>query len=105
LLPVPHPLTKEDLFGTDDRWIGKLQELFWDALLAKGWSPPDSLAEIVKAEIEDDVIQPDKWLFTPDGLQVSFSAYEGGCYACNPGPVTVPWPKLKSLLSSNAIVP
>jgi uncharacterized protein len=105
LLPDPHPLTEKDLFGTDGRWVGKLQQLFWDALRAKGWSPPENQVESVKAQIADAVIRPDHWLFTVEGLQVSFSAYEGGCYVCNPGPVTVPWTGLKPLLSSNAVLP
>jgi len=105
LHPNPRALTEEDLFGKGDRWAQELQKLFWDALLAKGWSPPENVAERVKHDIEDEVILPYKWLFTTEGVQVSFSAYEGGCYACNPGTVTVPWVGLKPLLSSSAIVP
>jgi len=105
LQPVPHPLTEEDLFGTDGVWKEKLKAMFWDALRLKGWKPSELQAESVKAEIEADVIEPEKWLFTEEGLEVSFNAYEGGCYACNPGPVTVPWAKLKPLLLSPTLAP
>jgi len=105
LRPALRQLTAEDLFGSDIRWKRHLQELFWEVLLSKGWAPPDYAAESVKAQIEDEVSQPDKWLFTGEGLQVSFSAYEGGCYACNPGPVEVSWTALKPLLASTNIAP
>lgn len=104
LFPNVRPLKAEDLFGTDKDWAKKLQDVFWAALLANGWSPPENQAESVKTEIGSEVIRPDKWLITKEGLQVSFSAYEGGCYACNPGPVTASWTALKPLLSSTAIM-
>jgi uncharacterized protein len=105
LYPGLRALTPEDLFGKDGRWAQKIQEIFWNALVAKGWSPPEDQSESVKHEIEDEVIRPDKWLLTKEGLQVSFSAYEGGCYVCNPGTVEVPWARLQPLLSPSAIVP
>jgi uncharacterized protein len=102
LLPNLRPLTEHDVFGADDRWVVKLQGLFWDALVKAGWSPPD---ESAKREIQDDVIRSRYWLFTTEGLNVSFSSYAGACYACTPQPVTVPWAALKPLLSPSAVVP
>lgn len=103
LFPNVRPLTAADLFGTDKHWAQTVQDVFWHALLANGWSPPDNQADSIKDQIVGEVIRPDKWLITKDGLQVSFSAYEGGCYACNPGPVTASWADLKPVLSSTAI--
>lgn len=102
LFPNLRPVTAADLFGGDKQWAKKVQDVFWSAL-AKDWSPPESQAESIKTQIRDEVIRPDKWLITKDGLQVSFSAYEGGCYACNPGPVTASWAELKPVLSSSAV--
>jgi uncharacterized protein len=93
-------LGPNDVFA--DGWETKLQQLFWKALLAKGWTPQDGSVE---DEIKADVVEPSRWVFTQDGLSVSFSAYEGGCYACNPGTTTVPWDDLKPLLAPGSVVP
>jgi uncharacterized protein len=93
-------LIPADVFASP--WQPKLQQLFWNALLAKGWQPPRDSA---KDEVLAVVINPRQWSFTNDGLSVSFSAYEGGCYACNPGTTTVHWTELKPLLSSGSLVP
>jgi hypothetical protein len=100
LLPVPHNLVPNDLFGPGDNWNPKLQNFFWDALKQQGWTPQDDEA---KTGILSAVIQPDRWLITNKGIEVAFSAYEGGCYACTPGPVTVSWDKIQTLLSQKSI--
>jgi hypothetical protein len=105
LLPTPQPLTEQDVFGPADLWIEKLQKLFWDALSSTGWRPPESQAESVKQNIGRYVIRPDSWLFTTDGLKVSFIESIGGCFACNPRPVTLSWAQVRPLLSGNAVVP
>lgn len=105
LSPHPRALSAQDVFGPSQGWVRPLQERFWAALMKSGWRPPDNQPEDIKSQLEEDFIQPNRWLFTPDGLRVSFSAYEGGCYACTPQPVTVPWSDLKPLLSKTAIVP
>jgi uncharacterized protein len=105
IVPDTRDLTAEDIFGQDKHWVEKVQDIFWNALLKKGWEVPENQADSVKGEIMSEVIQSNKWLFTKEGIQVSFSAYEGGCYACNPGPVTAPWTELQLLLPSASIVP
>jgi hypothetical protein len=69
-------------------------------LTAKGWTPPNDEG---KSEIDADVIEPSEWLFTLDGISESFSSYEGGCYACNPGTITVSWKDLKPLLAHGSV--
>jgi hypothetical protein len=86
-------------------WIKPLQQMFWSALAASGWTPPVSDAANISAQIDQDVLRPEKWFFTNDGLQTSFDSYEGGCYPCNPGYPTIPWTKLKTILRENAPVP
>jgi uncharacterized protein len=81
LLPKSRALTTDDVFGANDRWTTRLQKLFWDALAKAGWTP---VGDPTPSDIEDDFVQPGSWLFTKEGLNVSFSAYEGGCYACIP---------------------
>jgi uncharacterized protein len=93
-------LIPADVFASG--WQPKLQQLFWNALLAKGWKPPSDSA---KDDVLNVVISLKQWSFTDDGLNVSFSAYEGGCYACNPGTTAVRWTELKPLLNSGSLVP
>ena len=104
LAPKSRPLMAEDMFEQVEDWKEKLKKSFWEDLTRTGWSPPDKQSYI-KQQLENDAVQPDRWFFTRDGLQVSFDSYEGGCYACTPQPVTLPWSELKPLLSKNAIAP
>lgn len=98
-------LTAEDLFGSGGAWISALKNHFWAALTKAGWNPPKNNQTEVKKELESVFVQTDRWLFTKDGLQVAFAAYEGGCYACTPQPATVPWSDLRPLLRKGAIAP
>jgi|GEM_PF-1987350 len=102
LEPSLRKFVPADLFGTTDGWIPKLQSLFWDALSAQGWKPGK---EEDKTEILKIVISVDRWVFTEKGMTVSFNAYEGGCFACTPQPVTVSWEDLKPMISESFIPP
>ncbi len=105
LSPTQRPLKAEDLFGADAEWRPKRQKLFWDTLAATGWRPPDGLQESIRQQMDERFIDPASWTLTQDGIQISFGSYEGGCYACTPQPVTVPWRALKPLLSTDAVAP
>ncbi len=104
LTPSLRSLTARDLFAPGEGWRSALKERFWNALTQTGWRPPDN-QPLVKQELESAVTQPGRWLFTKEGLQVAFVSYEGGCYACTPQPVTLPWSELKPLLSKTAVAP
>ncbi|MDD1622518.1 MAG: lysozyme inhibitor LprI family protein [Methylococcaceae bacterium] len=103
--PEQRTLKAEDVFAVDEGWKDKLQSLFWEALANQGWMAPENQKEKVESEIKNIVIRPERWLFTDQGLQVTFNAYEGGCYACTPEPVTVGWPKLNPLLRQDSVLP
>jgi hypothetical protein len=103
--PEQRTLKAEDVFIEDVQWQAKLQSLFWEALTDQGWITPENQRQEVESEIKNVVIRPERWLFTDQGLQVNFNAYEGGCYICTPRPVTVSWPKLKPMLRPNSILP
>ena len=105
LQPTLRPLTAPDVFGSQHDWQKRLGELLWSALAQSGWAPPLDQAAAIERNLKIDVSRPGYWLFTPDGLSVNFSAYEGGCYPCTPPAVTLPWAKLRPLLSPNAPVP
>jgi uncharacterized protein len=102
----PTPLSESDLFGPGTAWVKPLKERLWRKLLESGWRPPENQSEDdIKSQLEDDFMNPDEWFFTTEGLRISFTAYEGGCYACTPQPITVSWADLKPLLSAHSIVP
>jgi uncharacterized protein len=103
--PVLRALTAQDVFGPGSGWVRGLQVLFWDALRKAGWQPPGNQEAGVKGEIESEVVQPEHWFFTAEGLEVAFSAYDGGCYVCTPQPVTVTWAALAPLLARDSVVP
>ena len=95
--------TGQDVFrGSETDWTAPLQALFWKAILAQGWKPsmPD-----IEEQLKDTITQPNRWMFTQDGLHFDFDAYEGGCYVCNPKPVTLSWNSLRPLLAAKAVVP
>jgi uncharacterized protein len=103
--PEQRTLKAEDIFIEDVEWRPQLQSLFWEALAAQGWITPEDQKQEVETEIKNIVIRPERWLFTDQGLSIYFRAYEGGCYACTPGPVTVAWSKLKPLLRQGSVLP
>ena len=80
LSPNLRSLTAEDIFGPERAWTPILKERLWTALTRMGWSPPESQTDI-KSRLEDKFIRPERWLFTKTGLQIAFSAYEGGSQA------------------------
>ena len=102
LLLCLHQLTGQDVFRSDEDQIVGLRRLFQNALKKQGWVPRDGQDDI---EILEIVQRYDKWSFSTEGLTVSFNSYDGGCYACTPQPLTVPWSELRPLLADDAVVP
>ena len=98
LAPVARKMTADDLFAAKAPWKTKLPALFGTVYSQDpdASQAPPSIKEAIEAAAPDSY----RWLLTPEGLQISFAAYEGGCYACNPGPLTVPWSSLKPMLAS-----
>ena len=98
LAPTMRKMTAGDLFAAGAPWKSRLPVLFWDVYTRDPQADKElaSLREAIKASAAN----PDRWLLTPTGLQISFDAGEAGCYACNPGPLTVPWATLKPMLAS-----
>ncbi len=92
-------LVPSDVFATG--WKEKLQRLFLNALLETGWKPRD---DEEKRSVLDTVTEPKKWVFTHDGLSVSFGAYDSGCYACNPRTTTIRWINLMPLLTAGSLL-
>jgi uncharacterized protein YecT (DUF1311 family) len=98
LVPALRKMTATDLFAANAPWKTRLPTLFWNAYI----QDPDAAKDVdsIEQAIKGSAANPDAWLLTPAGLQISFDAYEAGCYACNPGPITVPWASLKPMLAT-----
>ncbi len=101
LAPSVRELAADDVFTPRSDWQGRLPSLFWEVYLEKNRAEKDLPG--VEPAIRARAIDPGAWLPTPAGLQISFDAYEAGCYACDPGPLTVPWSTLKPLLATPEI--
>lgn len=98
LAPAARKMAATDVFAAKAPWKTRLPALFWKAYIQDADANKDMPS--IKEAIESVAVDPDRWLLTPDGLQVSFNAYEAGCYACNPGPITVAWIDLKPMLAT-----
>jgi len=96
--PGMRKMTASDVFAPNSGWNTRLPPLFWK-VYAQGHEAADEVPSIKEAVLES-AANPDRWLLTPAGLQISFDSDEAGCYACNPGPLTVPWSTLKPMLAS-----
>jgi len=104
LQPTVRPATEQDIFGPNDDWVNKFQQILWKAVTKNGWRPLGDAYSEIESDVEDDFIQPARWIFTIDGLRIAFSAYDAGCYQCNPPPVTVPWSEIKPLLPKKSVL-
>jgi uncharacterized protein len=98
LVPALRKMTASDLFAANAPWKSRLPTLFWNIYIQDPDAGKD--VESIQQAIKESAANPERWLLTPAGLQISFDAYEAGCYACNPGPITVPWASLKPMLAT-----
>ena len=98
LVPALRKMTAADLFTPSSGWKTRLPALFWDVYRHQQDAVTDMPS--MQEAIRESAANPDAWLPTPQGLQISFDAGDGGCYACNPGPITVPWAALKTMLAA-----
>ncbi|GBQ65593.1 hypothetical protein AA103196_1165 [Ameyamaea chiangmaiensis NBRC 103196] len=131
----PRALAPADLFGPGDAWKAPLRLLLFRSVWAQGWRPTDASDAVPEADIAPlaaavstiraagqsipahweagltgefmkKFVDPAQWFLTPDGIEVHFSAYDGGCHACTPEhPATVRWADLKPYLKAGAPVP
>ena len=98
LAPAMRKMTASDLFAAGTPWKTKLPALFWG--IYKKDADADNDMQSTGDAVKESAANPDRWLLTPAGLQISFDVGETACYACNPGPITVPWATLKPMLAS-----
>ncbi len=93
------PLNAADLFVSGADWQRKLPTMFWRSFRTRADAPSDAQAQAeLRGVISAVATDPSRWLITPAGLRINFSAYEGSSYTGTPGPITVSWAELKPLL-------
>jgi len=97
LAPAFRKMVATDVFTPGSGWKARLPPLFLQTWL-KGDDGEPMAAQ--KEAILAAAANPEAWLLTPAGLQIAFSEGEAGCHACNPGPITVPWSALKTMLAA-----
>lgn len=98
--PAPRDMTPDDLFAPGSQWAARLPDLLWQAYLDDGGQFAGDPS--FEANVRAAATKPDHWLLTPQGLQIGFSSYEAGCYACGPGELTLSWSALEPLLAPGA---
>jgi uncharacterized protein YecT (DUF1311 family) len=99
--PGSRALEASDLFTAGADWETRVPALFWQAYL-RGEKADKDDKEVAQA-IHDAAVDPTRWLVTPAGLRIAFSAYEAGSYASDPGPLVVSWQQLRPLLASGVV--
>ena len=95
-------LAPADLFGSDEKWSQRLGAIALRTIEGHGWKPGPPDAE---AEVRGSATNPKDWFLRREGLDVSFSAYVGGCYMCTPQNGLVAWSKLRPIMTGTAPVP
>ncbi len=93
-------LVAGDIFSGEN-WQQELQEIVTKAILTDG-----ALREVVWDDFSDALpmtLEPDRWKFTPEGLEVQFQQYELTAYAYGAPSVVLPWKELAGLLAPGAL--
>ncbi len=94
-----HDVTPAELFGAGVGWKKRLEEMALTAIKGHGWKGDENEDTYVRMIIDD----PSRWFLRPKGLEVTFGAYDGGCYMCTPNDGLVPWDKLTPLLQTTLL--
>lgn len=92
-------VTPADLFGKDRDWKKCLEDTALAVIKDHGWKGDELAGQYVREVID----HPTAWFLRSEGLDVSFNAYDGGCYMCTPNNGLVPWNKLTSLLHTKLV--
>lgn len=95
LVPAMRKMGANDFFAAGAPWKARLPALFVAAWLRNG-DGGDALPSAREA-VQAAAVDPQRWLITPEGLQIEFNEGEAGCHSCDPGAITVSWAALKAL--------
>lgn len=92
-------LVAGDIFSGEN-WQQELQDILTNAILAD-----EALSEEVWDDFSDALpmaLEPDRWKFTPEGLEVQFQQYELASYAYGLPEVLLSWKELRGILAPQA---
>ncbi len=91
-------LTAEDVFSKGTAWRAVLRDACFKAVKREGFvETPEDLNDLPE--------DPQRWLFSLEGLTIRFNPYEVAPYADGMPEVTISWSTLKPYLRENGPIP
>lgn len=98
-LPAVAPIATDDVFAPNAPWrpflYDRAMDLIRASLMRTGWDQDTQIApELMRNVVE----RPERWAFTPAGLEIMFGPYDLGFYVPVPHDATIPWAELQSYL-------
>lgn len=99
ILPAVAPIAADDVFASDAPWrpflYNRAIDLIRASLMRTGWDQDTQIApELMRNVVE----RPERWVFTPAGLEIMFGPYDLGFYVSVPHDATIPWAELQPYL-------
>lgn len=111
LLQEQRELRPEDVFLANSGWDTAIQKRCDRELHRRLDGPPMGSYESffqpgeMQKILHSVVINPESWRLDSTGVTIIFQPYQVACYACGPGPITIPWPALKLYLNPDFVIP
>lgn len=99
ILPAAAQIAADDVFASDASWRPFLYARAMDlvrAALMRGGEGQE--AQIVPELMRDIVERPERWVFTPAGLEIMFGTSDLGFYIAAPHDATISWAELQPYL-------
>ena len=103
--PPYHDLAPADLFDMKSGWQIRLGKIALSCIEQNGWSPPSNDVEEAEQSVIRKATDIKSWFLQNDGIEIAFSSYDGGCYACTPHDGLIPWAKLAPMMIKTMLVP
>lgn len=99
ILPAVVPIAVDDVFASNTPWrpflYDRAMDLIRASLMRTGWDQDTQIApELMRIVVE----RPERWAFTPAGLEIMFGPYDLGFYVSVPHDAMIHWAELQPYL-------
>lgn len=99
ILPAVAPIAADDVFAPGAAWrpflYNRAMDLIRASLMRTGWDQDTQIApELMRNVVE----RPERWAFTPAGLEIMFGPYDLGFDVSVPHDATISWTELQPYL-------
>lgn len=101
LQPKLHPVQANDIFINGSKWKSLLQQLADKNNKASDFSEYGDRANSMRDEFHAEVVDPQNWILTPEGIAFSFGPYAFGGGYPEHADFSISWHEFKSVLISN----